>query len=194
VRRCIVYDIEIVKAIPDRKVAPIPGIEYCAGWQDFQGMGIAVLCATDVQERVPRVFLEDNLADFAVWSKDAVLCGHSNHGFDDEIVRALGLWTAAGSYDILRHLRAAVGEPMDFTPGVTKGGRKVNDLARLNLGIEKSMDGAQAPVRWQQGHRGEVIDYCLRDVSIELALFDLRSRMVDPVTRRLCILSEVADG
>jgi hypothetical protein len=189
--RCIVYDIEIVKAIPDKKVPPVAGVQYCEGWRDFAGMGIAVLCAIDADEQVARVFLEDNLSAFAEWSKDAILCGHSNHQFDDQILKALGLWTAAGSYDILRHLRAAVGEPMDFTPGRTKGGRKVDDIARLNLnGMQKSLDGGQAPVLWQQGRRGQVIDYCCRDVAIEYALFLRREALVDPVTRAVVKLAD----
>lgn len=191
--RCIVYDIEIVKAIPDKKAPRLEGIEYCGGWRDFLGMGIAVLCAVDMDEAVPRVFLQDNLPKFAEWSKGAILCGHSNHQFDDELVRAHGLWQAAGSYDILRHLREAVGEPMDFTPGRTKGGRRVDDLARVNLGIQKSMDGGMAPVRWQQGAHGEVVDYCLRDISIEARLFSLRQHLIDPVSgATVCLAGPVA--
>ena len=113
----IVYDIEIVKAIPDRKYANTPGIEYCAGWRDFAGMGIAVLCAIDLVELVPRVFLADNMDEFKRWSEGRVLCGHSNHAFDDEILKATGNWTAAGSWDLLRHLR---GDLADYLPLVPK--------------------------------------------------------------------------
>lgn len=189
----IVYDIEIQKAIPSRE-PPVAGVAYCNGWKDYAGMGIAVLCATHVTERVPRVFLEDNLTDFAAWSKGCVLAGHSNRGFDDPILQAMGLWTAQASYDLLRALRAAVGESPDFVPGKTKGGRKVDDLARVNLnGMQKSMDGALAPILWQQGKRGLIIDYCLRDVAIELALFDRRGALVDPVTQRLVMLREPSE-
>lgn len=191
--RVIVYDIEIERAIPNVKEAPLQGIQYCAGWKDFRGMGIAVLCATDTQERVPRVFLQDNLPAFAEWSKGAILAGHSNRGFDDPILQALGLWTAVASYDMLRALRVALGESPEFVPGRTKCGRRVDDLARMNLGIQKSMDGALAPIRWQEGHRGEVIDYCLRDVAIELALFDKRADLLDPVTGAAVRLAEPSE-
>lgn len=189
--RVIVYDIEIAKAIPDGKQAPDPNVQYCRGWKDFGGMGIAVLCAIEIGEMVPRVFLQDNLLSFLSWSTGAILAGHSNRGFDDPILEAMGLWQAAGSYDILRALRVAVGESPDYRPGVTKGGRKVDDLARVNLnGMQKSMGGDLAPLMWQRGAKGHVIDYCLRDVAIETQLFLRRDQFVDPVTGRTVCLAE----
>ena len=37
----IIYDCEIIKAIEDKKHPRIEGIEYCDGWKDFTGMGLA---------------------------------------------------------------------------------------------------------------------------------------------------------
>jgi hypothetical protein len=37
----ILYDLEIKNAIPDK--SPIPGIEYCGGWNDHGNMGISVI-------------------------------------------------------------------------------------------------------------------------------------------------------
>ena len=34
----LIYDLEIVKAIPDRNKPNEPGIEYCAGWDDHANM------------------------------------------------------------------------------------------------------------------------------------------------------------
>lgn len=187
----IVYDCEIVRCIPDRKAMPDPSLAYCRGWQDYIGMGISVIAAIDTESGVPRVFFADTLAAFADFTRGRILVGHSNHGFDDPLLRAHGLWTAAGSWDMLRKLRKAVGEPEDFRGGVTKGGRRVNDCARVNLnGLQKSDDGAHAPALWQRGKIAEVVDYCLRDAVIEYQLFLRRGSFVDPVTGRVFALEE----
>lgn len=191
--RVVVYDCEIIRAIPDKKVPNARDVQYCGGWGDYAGMGISVIAAVDVEAHVPRVFFEDNLSAFAEWSRGALLVGHSNDGFDDHLLRAHGLFTAAGSYDLLCKLRKAVGEPERFTPGRTKAGRKVNDCARVNLnGMQKSDDGGNAPRLWQEGKHAEVVDYCLRDVTIEYQLFLRRGAFVDPVTGRIVQLEEPA--
>ena len=39
-----IFDLEIIKAIPPKDEADrIPGIEYCAGWTDFENMGISCI-------------------------------------------------------------------------------------------------------------------------------------------------------
>lgn len=187
--RIIVYDTEIQRAIPNGQRDPL--VQYCAGWTDFVGMGISVIAAVDVASGIPRVFFEDNLREFAEFSRGAVLAGHTNNQFDDQLIKANGLWTAGGSYDILRKLRKACGEPEDYRKGLTKGGRTVNDCARVNLnGLQKSEDGAQAPLMWQRGEKARCVDYCLRDVMIEYQLFLRRGSFVDPATGNVVALDE----
>lgn len=189
--RVIVYDCEIEKAIPDRSRPLDHRLQYCNGWGDKKGMGISVIAAVDVATAIPRVFLRDNLPKFAEWTKGAMLVGHSNHQFDDELLRAHSLWTAGASWDILRKLRKAVGEGEEYRRGTTLGGRTVNDCARVNLnGLQKSDDGAMAPLLWQQGKVGELVDYCLRDVMLEYQLFLRRGSFVDPVTSKVFVLDE----
>ncbi len=43
----LIYDIEIRNAIPDRNGATEPGVQYCEGWEDHRGMGIAVIGCYD---------------------------------------------------------------------------------------------------------------------------------------------------
>ena len=72
----IVYDTEIVKCIPDRGGRKAhPDLDYCAGWDDYANMGISVLCAWDMREGMPRVFLGDNLVDFARLIEDRTVAG-----------------------------------------------------------------------------------------------------------------------
>ena len=43
--RALIYDIEIIKAIPSKNGERITGIEYCEGWKDHANMGISVIGA-----------------------------------------------------------------------------------------------------------------------------------------------------
>lgn len=178
----IVYDTEIVRCIPDRNKPRDPTLEYCEGWKDFVGMGISVLCAIDLRDRIPRVFMKDNFDQFSEWARGRIVAGFNNHDFDDPLARAHGI-EIEHSFDLLRAVRLACGEPGVYTRGVTKAGRSVNAMARVNLGgMQKSEDGAQAPVLWQRGQVGRVVDYCLRDVSIEARLIWKLPTLIDPLT------------
>ena len=184
----VVYDIEIVKCIPDRKKPNDPTLEYCGGWNDRSGMGISVLCAFDTREQMPRIFLADNLAEFGKLIEGRTVAGFNNQGFDDPLLAANGI-TVGDSYDLCYEMRAAVGEPRAFTFGVTKGGRRLDDLANANLGAQKSMHGDLAPVEWQRGNRGAVIDYCMRDVMLTWRLIEKLPSLIDPVTGKTVTLA-----
>ena len=54
----------------------------------------------------------------------------------------------------------------------THNGFTLNSFAEANYGMGKTGNGGLAPVLWQQGKRGEVIDYCLNDVYLTKLLFD----------------------
>lgn len=177
----VVYDIEIMRCIPARGEPRQADLEYCAGWHDHANMGIAVLCAFDTRAMEPRVFLQENLGDFQALIQGRMVAGYNNHGFDDRLLAANGI-TVGESWDLLAEVRAAVGESRAFTPGRTRGGRKLDDLSARNLGTVKSMSGALAPVQWQRGQRGHVIDYCMRDVMLTLKLMRRLPRLFDPVT------------
>ena len=53
----IVYDTEIKKGILGKNEQAIPNIEYCAGWRDFENMGISCLCAHDLAADRIQVFM-----------------------------------------------------------------------------------------------------------------------------------------
>lgn len=180
-RDFIVYDIEIARCIPDRRAPRDPALDYCEGWHDHANMGIAVLCAFDTRSQHPRVFLADNLDAFGQLIRDRCVVGFNNDSFDDRLLEVHGM-APVRSWDLLVAARQAVGEPSRFTPGLTRGGRKLDDFAAFNLGIQKSMHGELAPVEWQRGNRGAVIDYCLRDVMLTRALVDLAvdGKLMDP--------------
>ena len=155
----IVYDCEIVGAVPGKGQERIDGVWYCDGWDDFQGMGISCICAYDMQGQRSRVFLADNLQEFSrLISAGRMVAGFNNHKFDDQLIRAHGI-KVGGSYDIATEVKAASGNP-------NWRGLSLDALARANGICGKSGSGADAPILWQRGKIGAVIDYCLQDVNV----------------------------
>jgi len=189
---CVVYDIEIARCIPDRNSTREADLEYCSGWEDHANMGIAVLCAFDTRAKLPRIFLEDNLESFGSLIENRVVAGFNNEGFDDKLLATNGI-KVGRSWDLLCAAREAVGEPRQYVYGKTRGGRKLEDFARVNLGIGKSMSGSLAPVDWQRNKRGGVIDYCMRDVFITLQLIRLLPNLKDPATGQILNLQGPAE-
>ena len=175
----IVYDIEIVKAIQGGKEERLEGIEYCGGWRDHENMGISVICAYDYVTERSRVFMADNFGEFAALMEEReFLVGFNNIGFDNKTIRAaLGVNINrdidAWSYDILAEMWRAAGlDPTRFAPA-THGGYGLDPTAAINLnGAKKTGHGAMAPVQWQRGEVGAVVDYCLEDVRLTKDLFD----------------------
>ena len=182
----IVYDCEIARAIPDKKKSPMRGIKYCRGWRDFPGMGIACAVAFDYETDGFRVFCSDNLDSFQdlVDSSDVVV-GYHNWNFDDPLMEAHGVMIDdKKSYDLYKEIYVAHG----YTPAQRMHGLKLGDVARANLrGQDKSDDPAMAPVNWQRGMIGSVIDYCMQDVLLTRDLLDLviKGRLVSPKNGRI---------
>jgi hypothetical protein len=179
VTELVVYDIEILRCIPDRGAPRDPELLYCAGWGDHANMGIAVLAAIDMRDRRPRLFLQDNLGEFAKLIDGRTVCGYNNQGFDDRLLAANGI-RVTRSVDLMCAIRRAAGHPEQ---GPLRG-YKLDDVVQVNLGVQKPMSGAMAPVAWQRGQRGLVIDYCLFDTSQTAELVARCPTLIDPVTRR----------
>lgn len=158
----IIYDVEIEKAIQGRGEVRMEGIEYCKGWGDHKGMGISVICTYDYDTDCYQVFAEDNKQEFSrlvnKTLRERSLCvGFNNIGFDNKVIKTV--WDLdippENCYDVLLE--------------ATKVARKRYSLdayCEANFEIKKSGNGALAPVNWQQGKIGTVIDYCLNDVAI----------------------------
>lgn len=179
----LIYDIEIIKAIPDRNGVKLEGIEYCEGWGDHANMGISVIGAYDYQDQRYRVFCEDNITEFYDICEERLLVGFNNKGFDDKVLSCRfpneykDKFLTLPRYDILAEIRAALGA------GNFVKGYGLDPVCEKNFGIKKTGNGALAPVLWQQGRRGQTIDYCLNDVYMTKRLFDKivhESFIVDP--------------
>lgn len=170
----IIYDLEIIKGIPNRDGSREEGIQYCAGWHDHANMGISVLGVYDYLEGRYRVFTEDNRDQWAqLLERKPVAVGFNSIPFDNAVLEASG-WACpdeSHSYDILRELWAASGLGPAFAfPSHAGFGLDVTCIKNDKPG--KTGNGALAPVLWQRGQIGTVIDYCLTDVHRTKLLLD----------------------
>lgn len=165
----IIIDVEIKKAILGRNETPIEGIEYCGGWRDFAGMGISCVCTYDINTGLSRVFLEEDLNALAEYLHGKTTAGFNTRRFDLPLLAAndFDVNMCGEHYDMLEEIWIALGlNPDKFYPK-THGGWGLDAVCQATLGIAKTGHGALAPVWWQQGKRGKVIDYCLNDCNIE---------------------------
>ena len=190
----IIYDCEIIKAVPPNDgVGRMQGIEYCEGWRDFANMGVSVTGVYDYGERRYRVFCKDNLAELAKLIAERDLCvGFNSIPFDNALLLASQWPTppAEKSYDLLRETWLADGLGPEFKYP-SHIGYSLDQICEGNFGMRKSGNGAFAPVLWQQGRIGEVIDYCLNDVRMTKAFFDCVMRgdtITSPVTGKDLLL------
>lgn len=171
----IILDVEIKRAILGRDEVPRPEIEYCAGWRDYKGMGIACVCTFDIVTKLSRVFLEDNRDELAAYLEGRVTSGFNTRRFDLPLLEEHE-WLPqkfvlhGDHYDILEQIWIALGlNPDRFVPA-THGGWGLDAVCGSTLGVKKSGNGALAPIWWQLGQRGRAIDYCARDVWLEAQL------------------------
>lgn len=183
--KLLVYDAEIVNAIPERGTPPLEGINYCKGWTDYFGMGVSVVCAY-AWDQGYRIFLKDNFAAFRELAEapDTLCIGYNNRSFDDRLLeQALAINIAPNrSWDLLRAIRVARG----VSPG-SVGGPTLDALCRANFLPGKTGSGAFAPLLWQKGKCGQVVDYCLNDVIQLKKLVELviAGRLRDPDSGRI---------
>jgi len=182
----IIYDCEIQNAIPVKGEPKIKGIRYCSGWRSFLEMGISVICVYDYDTNGFRVFCQDNLEEFGdlAWSTDMVV-GFHNWNFDDPLIEAHGVGIPEKrSYDLYKEIYKA----HNFSMARRVGGMKLDECVKANFPDKgKTGDGAMAPVLWQQGKIGTVIDYCMQDVYLTKCLLDLviQGKFVSPKTGRI---------
>jgi len=186
-QKIVVYDCETIQCIPTDVCSP--HIKYCKGWDDFKGMGISVIGAYSSWDDRYHIYLEDNLKDFQkLIDRAEEIVGFNSLSFDDKLCTANGLKVKT-TYDLLCQVRLAAGMPSQYVKGVTRSGYSLGQLAKANLGYEKSGTGELAPEFWQKGERGKVINYCLADVVITRKLYERREQLIDPTNGNFLRLS-----
>lgn len=170
---CVFYDLEILKAIPDRSGQRLSGIEYCRDWDDHASMGVSVLCAYDLANELPLVYCADNLSAFLGLALRADwLIGFNNRRFDNRVLACNGIEVPDDkTIDLLAEIWKANGLDPDVFDPATHGGVGLDAVCVANFGSGKTGNGALAPVWWQRGEIGKVISYCLSDVQLAFRLW-----------------------
>ena len=186
----IIYDCEIVCGILGKKDKQLPMIKYAKGWDDYKGMGISVIGCFDYREDRYRVFCRDNFGDFQrlIDTRDIVV-GFNNWSFDDPLCKAHGIEIAESkSYDILVEVWKGAGFGPKFVYPTHAGYSLGACIGTNRPGLGKFGDGAMAPVDWQRGNIGKVIDYCLGDVYLTRELLEMiinNGSIKDPKTGKM---------
>lgn len=165
----LIYDIEIVKAIQKRDEERLDGIEYCEGFHDHANAGVSVICAYDWEAGRYRVWTKEMFGEFEDLAGKRLLAGFNSIGFDDKVCRASANIEVATSYDLLVECWRADGLGPEFEYP-SHAGYGLDALAKANGLTGKTGHGADAPVDWQRGWYGKVIDYCLEDVRLTATL------------------------
>ena len=181
-----VYDAEIIKAIQGKGESRVDGIEYCEGWHDYEGMGISVVCGYDYYTDRYRVFMEDNFEELRDVFREhpGPFVGFNNIGFDNRLLRANDIFPDDGRcYDILKEIWVSAGLAPEFQYP-SHIGYGLDDVLQVNFnGLQKSGNGAQAPVLWQLKQYAQVVDYCLDDVRLTKKVLDeilKTGRLINP--------------
>lgn len=164
----IVYDIEIERAIQGRGEQRIEDIDYCDGWDDKAGMGVSVIGCYDYVEDRYRAFCLDNFSEFqALVDARDILVSFNGLGFDNEVLAKSAeiIVPDEKCYDLLKEVQRAAEAP-------SFKGLGLEPCCKANFGSKKTGEGKLAPIWWQRGEYGKVIDYCLADVWLTKRLFD----------------------
>ena len=188
--KTLIYDCEIIRCIPDRSGHREPGLKYCEGWHDHANMGISLIGAWLSWKDSIRIYPKSAFGAFQEAVDEAELVvGFNSINFDDKLCQSNGIRIKT-DYDLLQEVWVAANMPRYYTPGETRPGYKLENLAQANLGRGKSGSGELAPVLWQQGKQWAVAKYLTDDVLITKEIFQRRDRLIDPTDREILRLRE----
>ena len=162
-KNIVVFDLEIKKTI-----------DQCSrGWASHDEMGISVGCAFDYRTMRYRVFMDDNIAELVERMNEpgTTIVAFNHINFDNKLLRGAG-HALKPDVELSNYDMFLVSKRGAAVKGVAHKGFKLDDhLNACGLPL-KTANGALAPVWWQAGKVGAVVDYCLNDVMQERALFE----------------------
>jgi len=182
----LVYDIEIARCVPPRKGPMDPELEYCKGWDDHKGMGISSICSYDDSTSTYNVFMKDNMDRFDRLLRRRLgggeqIVGFNNRLFDNLVLHANGMVTDLAqlqkhSYDLLQEIWRAVTGIQEYVEDFhwkIHADYGLDAMCEANYLENKVGLGVQAPIDFQQGNYGMLIDYNLQDVKLTRDLYRL---------------------
>jgi hypothetical protein len=181
---CVVYDVEIAKNVDD-----VPG-----RWDNPEDMGFASAVTYDYAKDQYFFFLgEEQKNDLLRLLKNRTAITFNGIKFDSRVLlgndRALGNWGTVinnsntfwwENYDILlEYIKSRFGYDSVAEAEQRLGDKAIHDgsfsldgLAEGTFGLHKTGHGAKAPILYQQGKYGELLEYNLQDVRLTKKLFE----------------------
>ena len=187
----LIYDIEIKNMVPAPYTIKRPDLVYCDGWEDYENMGISVICAFDTETQRTRVFMNDNFDEFVdLAARHEHIIGWNSKRFDDIVCDAFGI-DVQTTYD----LREKFLEAFDYHPDTVVLGLSLDTVAKANNLPRKIGHGSEAPMLWQKNCIGQLVDYCINDVHVTYSLFE-RSQggpLYHPIASRFARLATIGD-
>lgn len=190
----LIYDLEIIKAIPPKDEADrLPEIEYCGGWDDFENMGIA--CISWAMVNMQTLELERSFS--SLWENspifqlhpyltgyDCCIGGFNSWKFDDELMKANYI-DFRSHFDLLDLVLEAAG--LNHTMYWQKGYKYSLAAIAATNGLAKTGTGENAPILYQKGMHTKLLNYCLNDsiVAAEILVKLLKGELIDPNTNEL---------
>lgn len=161
----LIYDLETVCPVPPEDGNYVKGIKYCKGWHDHAGMGVAVLVAWFAGTNRTHVILADNAQLFVdLVERSRAVCSFNGDGFDAKVIKACWGYELPQerSFDAYAEIRRA-------RVNKKSAGGKTYSLGLESISLANGWGGKEegadlAPILWQQGRWGRVIDYCIGDV------------------------------
>lgn len=161
----LVFDIETQNFFTDPEV----------GWNNFDALKISVVGVYSYGQDKYFAFEEGEMEELAVLFRGASrLVGFSMNRYDVPVLHRYfqGLGDTAGldlwqkeRVDLLAEIEAATGERIGL-----------DRLAWANLGMGKTGHGAEAIELYRNGEMEKLKAYCLKDVELTRALYDLSKK------------------
>jgi len=134
--------------------------------RDPSKLSIACACLK-INDTPCKVYLKDQAQDlFKELQSCDLIVGHNLFSFDYSVLQGAVHQPVANilntkTLDMLVEIEKKVSQRV-----------ALNDLAKLNLGQEKTEDSRSVPFMWRTGKRQQVIDYCINDVEMTKHLYE----------------------
>ncbi|MDY6904765.1 MAG: DEAD/DEAH box helicase [Thermodesulfobacteriota bacterium] len=133
------------------------------GWHRADLMGISCVVLYDAGSDQYFDYLEDQVDAFvAHLSELDLVIGFNNKRFDNRVLTGYSAFdfTSLPTLDLLEEAHKTLGYRLSL-----------DNLAGATLGAQKTADGLQALLWWQQGRIDDIIKYCRKDVELTKDLY-----------------------
>ncbi len=160
----IVFDIETQNFFTDPDV----------GWDNFSALRISVVGAYSYAQDRFFMFEESQVKEMAkLFAGAKRLVGFSMNRYDVPVLNNYFQKLGAGAPNLWSKDRVDLLEEIEL---VAKQKVSLGRLAEMNLGIKKERHGSEAIALYRDGKMDELKAYCMKDVEITKALYDLYNK------------------